>query len=58
MFRLCAASVLLLALSACDAFRDYRVQVEDPTRQDTVDEPTYYDYDKRDTIYQRSDSYR
>ena len=49
---------LALALSACDAFRDYRVDVNDPTRRDVVTEQPYYDYGKRDTIHPRSGSNR
>ncbi|HKK29002.1 MAG TPA: hypothetical protein VKA18_01245 [Alphaproteobacteria bacterium] len=57
MVRWLAVLGLAAALGSCDTFRDYKVRVEDPTRQDTVQEPTYYDYQKRDTIHQRPGTY-
>ena len=58
MIRLTVAVALVLALSACSNLLDYRVGVNDPTRRDTVQEPTYYDRNKRDTIHPQSGSNR
>lgn len=58
MIRAATILVLALALSGCSWFRDYSVGVNNPNRQDTVQEQTYYDYGKRDTIHQRSGTYR
>jgi hypothetical protein len=58
MIRATTILILALALSACSWFRDYRVGVNNPTEQDTVQEQTYYDYSKRDTIHQKPGTYR
>ncbi len=58
MIRAATILILALALSACSWFRDYSVGISNPTERDTVQEQTYYDYSKRDTIYQRSGTYR
>ena len=58
MLRILIAAALALALSGCDTFGDYRFTVKDPTREDTVREPTYYDYSKRDTVHPQSGSHR
>ena len=54
MIRAATILVLALALPGCSWFRDYKVGVSNPNQQDAVQEQTYYDYGKRDTIYQRS----
>mgnify|MGYP006253415803 FL=1 len=53
MARISLLCLLALTLVGCDTFRDYKIRINDPTRRSQVEEPTYYDYGRRETVYPR-----
>jgi uncharacterized protein YceK len=53
MLRISLLLAVLAVLSGCESFRDYRVQVREPSSRAQIDEPPYYDYGRRETVYTR-----